>query len=54
MEKTIKYHIELTESEDSMLIALAEWYSEKLGVKVSKASATKLALKQAYKKAGGR
>jgi len=30
MEKTIKYHIELTEEEDGMLYALATAYSKKL------------------------
>jgi len=50
MEKTIKYHIELTEEEDGMLYALATAYSKKFGVKVSKAAATKLSIKLAFKK----
>jgi hypothetical protein len=52
MEKTYRFHIEMYEDEKMMLDALANHYTSKLGIKVSKASAVKLAIKLAFKKEG--
>lgn len=52
MEKTIKFHLEMTEYENDRLKKLAQKMSVSLGMKVSKTAAVKVILHRAFKKEG--
>lgn len=52
MEKHLRFHLDVTEEENEAIKRLSAKYAEKLGVKVSKHAAAKLAIMEKCKKEG--